>query len=361
MRCSQSLQWSNLLIIFLVAVLLFVQPALAQDISTPPSDESTAITKIVEISKQLQAPKLRGQHPKGHGTVWAEFTVASDLPESLRVGVFKEPGKTYPAWIRFSNALAMDDTKPGLHGMAIKLMGVEGKKVLEDQENAQTQDFVMLDHPVFFIRNAEDFAEFFTALVKEKGEIPKAFFASRPQEAKIAQSFQQKRTVNLLATQYWSTTPYQFGETAIKFSAIPTSQIRISGEVGTTPDYLRTVMADYLKNQDATFDFLIQRQVDAAKTPVEDPTVEWREQDAPLQKVATIRIPRQIFDTPEQFAFGEALSFTPWHSLPKHQPLGSINRARKAIYQAMSEQRHQQMGMGMQEPTPDSFSPQLLD
>ena len=63
--------------------------------------------------------------------------------------------------------------------------------------------------------------------------------------------------------------------------------------------------------------------------PVEDPTVEWT---APWQKVATIRIPPQSFDSPEQMAFGENLSFTPWHTLPEHRPLGGVNRARKRIY-----------------------------
>jgi hypothetical protein len=85
------------------------------------------------------------------------------------------------------------------------------------------------------------------------------------------------------------------------------------------------------------------------------------EPNAPLQKVATIRIPRQVLDTPEQNAFDEALSFTPWHSLPEHQPLGSINRARKAVYQATSEQRHQEMRVAMEEPTPDTFTPRLLN
>jgi hypothetical protein len=345
------------LVILLISLIFIATPAFAQT-SAAKLDEATAINKIVEISKQLQAPKLRGQHPKGHGTVWAEFTVAPDLPENLRVGVFKEPGKAFSAWIRFSNALVLDDTKPGLHGMAIKLMGVEGNKVLEDEKTAQTQDFVLLDHPVFFIRNAEDFAAFFTALAEGRGQPPRQFFVEHPQEFEITKAFQQKWIENPLAAQYWSTTPYRFGDTASKFTAIPTSQV--DGKKGTTPDYLRAAMVDTLTNQDVTFDFLIQLQTDAEITPIEDPTVEWREQDAPLQKIATIRIPRQIFDTPEQNAFGEALSFTPWHALPAHQPLGSINRARKAIYQAMSKQRHQQMVATEQEPFPDTLTPHLL-
>jgi hypothetical protein len=82
--------------------------------------------------------------------------------------------------------------------------------------------------------------------------------------------------------------------------------------------------------------------------PVEDPTVEWT---GPWQKVATIQIPAQNFDTPDQQAFGENLSFTPWHSLPAHRPLGGINRARKEIYRAISKQRHDLNGAPRREPT----------
>lgn len=335
-------------------------PAVAQNLFPSTPDDTIAITKIVDLSKKLQAPKLRGQHPKSHGTVWAEFTVAPDLPENLRVGVFREPGKTYPAWIRFSNGSAMDDTQGGLHGMAIKLMEVEGEKVLEDEKTAQTQDFVMGDHPVFFMRNAEEFAGFFSALAANGGQPPVEFFLpNRTQELKILQAFQQKQINNPLAATYWSQTPYQFGNQAIKFVVQPTSPI--AEEVGTTRDYLRSAMASYLSNRAATFDFLVQVQTNPEKMPIEDPTVEWLEQDAPLQKVATIQIPPQVFDTPEQNEFGEALSFTPWHSLPEHQPLGSINRARKATYQTTSEQRHQEMGVTMGEPTPETLEPHLLN
>lgn len=358
----QSFLYRIFAIISLVLSLSVLQlvPAYAQETSTAQPNETTAITKIVDISKQLQASGLRGQHPKSHGTVWAEFTVAPDLPKNLRVGVFKEPGKTYPAWIRFSNGSSADDTKGGLHGMAIKLMGVEGEKVLANEKLAQTQDFVMADHPVFFIRNVEDFADFFTALVESGGKPPLRFFVpDHSQELKILQSFQQKQIVNPLATAYWSQTPYRFGQKAIKFAVQPSSPI--NGEIGTTPDFLRTAMASYVKEQDATFDFLIQLQADPTLMPVEDPTIEWREQDAPLQKVATIRIPPQVFDTPEQNAFGEALSFTPWHSLPEHQPLGSINRARKEVYQQTSQQRHQVNDVLSKEPSPESFTPTLLN
>ena len=73
--------------------------------------------------------------------------------------------------------------------------------------------------------------------------------------------------------------------------------------------------------------------------------------DRPLAKSGDDPHPAQTFDTPEQQAFGENLSFTPWHSLPAHRPLGGINRARKEIYRAISKQRHDLNGVFAREPT----------
>ena len=50
-------------------------------------------------------------------------------------------------------------------GMSIKLVGVkEGPKLLQGYEDAQTQDFIMENHPVFFVDNAQEFLDFTTRL-----------------------------------------------------------------------------------------------------------------------------------------------------------------------------------------------------
>jgi len=52
--------------------------------------------------------------------------------------------------------------------------------------------------------------------------------------------------------------------------------------------------------------------------------------------VATITIPRQNFDTKPRDTACELLSYSPWHALPDHKPLGAVNRMRKVIYEAIS-------------------------
>ena len=74
---------------------------------------------------------------------------------------------------------------------------------------------------------------------------------------------------------------------------------------------------------------------------VENSTIEWKEAQAPFYKVASILIPQQDFDTEEQNRFCENLSFTPWHALAEHRPLGVNNRLRKTIYERISRVRHE--------------------
>ena len=97
----------------------------------------------------------------------------------------------------------------------------------------------------------------------------------------------------------------------------------------------------------ARFGFYIQRQGDPIAMPIEDPTVEWK---STWERVATIEIDAQDFDFPERWEWGNRLSFSPWHALEDHRPLGGINRARKIVYPASSKLRHENLN-APKEPT----------
>lgn len=354
----------------------------------PLPNEEDFIDRIAEINKKQinNIPASRDQHPKQQGCVWAQFIVENNLPENLRVGIFKEP-KTFPTWIRFSNFKEQDDSKGDIHGMAIKLMDVEGEKVLETEGNAQTQDFVLIDSPKFFIRNVQDYAEFFEEVDKAPGKPPfKFFFPSfNPLKWRLHELISlflplvKKKIDKIkspLENQYWSTTPYRLGlqkveqpwsttpdrptSQAIKFFIKPSVNNKYTRVRSNTANYLREAMIDHLtiRRQEACFDFYVQLQTDSSKTPIEDPTIEWK--DVPEYKVATIKIPPQVFDSPEQMKFAENLSFTPWHCLREHEPLGGINRTRKKVYQQTSRMRRELNGVHPQEPTPEVFKPRLL-
>ena len=133
---------------------------------------------------------------------------------------------------------------------------------------------------------------------------------------------------------YWSTTPYQFGRgRAVKYIVMPSSPSKSTLPATLTDTYLRDAMQAHLAQRDATFDFMIQVQADSRTMPIEDASVEWKREESPYVPVARIRIPRQPLKDETRC---EQVAFNPWNCLAEHRPLGSMNRARREIYQAMA-------------------------
>jgi len=306
--------------------------------SVPPREaEAIEIIKGV-IAKQVREDKAksglahRDAHAKAHCCVKAEFRVVDGLPPELRAGIFAQ-ARAYDAWIRFSNGNGTpqpDGARDG-RGMAVKLMGVA-------ESPSTTQDFIMINFPVFVVRNAIDYIDLQTRGIW-------GFFFPRPFKIRLhemivtARMFLQTVT-NPLNLRYYSMVPYRFGgDLACKFSARPTGTP--SPFTATSGDnFLRANMIAHLAKSSATFDFMVQLRRDPAKMPVEDPTILWDEDASPFVTVARITIPVQSFDTPEHTLFCENLSFTPWHCVDAHRPLGGINRVRRVVYEYISKLRH---------------------
>ena len=137
---------------------------------------------------------------------------------------------------------------------------------------------------------------------------------------------------------------------AVKYSAHPITLTSNVKPAASGPHYLTEAMAKQLAQGDVYFEFMVQMQKDPVTMPIEDSVVLWDEKASPFQRVALIRIPKQSFDSPGQVAFGENLSFTPWHSLPEHRPLGNMNRTRKIVYKTLSKYSHERNGVARREP-----------
>ncbi len=295
----------------------------------------------------------RDAHPKAHGCVTASFTVDPNIPADLRVGTFV-PGKRYDAWIRFSNGSKADDRENDARGMAVKVLGAEGQRLLANEDpGARTHDFVLSNHHTFFVSNLTDYVRFMETVV-EKGN-PLSFFLSwnpfdmHLREGYLAYKFTTQPISNPLTSRYFSVTPYALGRTAVKYAATPCAGADTSGDHPDAADYLSSAMKQSLASGEACFRFGIQKR--RGDMPVEDPTVTWDEEESPFVDIATIRIPRQAFDSDAQKTFCENLSFTPWHATKEHRPLGSTNRARKVVYETTSKVRHELNGAPRREPT----------
>ncbi len=298
--------------------------------------------RFVEFGKKIQQlqelqtrnrnqPVRRGFHAKAHGCLRAEVEPLPNRDPRTRFGVWAEGKGPYKAWVRFSNGVGwvQADDELDARGMAVKLMGVEGNR-LNDLEK-QTQDFLMTNSRAPVGRDAEEFMEF--AFANEKGTLGGlGFLLTHPNTAGTALT--STGAVNsMVTTQYWSGGAYHLGaHQAVKFTskACDGQKEREKLDRG-DPDYLKKDLESAAK-EGLCFTLYVQFQVDPAKTPIEHASYVWDEDLSPPVPVATIKMPPQSLDRPGLQDFCDSLSYSPWHGLQAHQPMGHINRARLAVY-----------------------------
>jgi hypothetical protein len=356
-------------------------------------DETAQLT-VALLQKRYPPPTpvLRGVHPKSHGCVQAGFAVSADVPPELQVGLFAQPGRQFAAIVRFSNAAALagpdvdcrgrqeapaKPDKHGSRGMAVKVLDVDGE-VLAQDDGACNQDFLMINQPVFAFANAEDYLRLDRILAAHDDD-PVGFFAPlRAQDPtlpapareailkyiehekigadairrildtkKIIDGIQATPVANPLGIQYFSAAPFLFGpDRVMKFSARPCAEVQPSTMPDPPPDhYLREVLSQAMQQSvTVEFDFMVQVRSGGDDLGIENASTAWDETAHPFVKVARITVvaPQQAIGSAEHQARCERLAFNPWHSLPAHQPIGSINRLRKAVYEASAQHRLRQ-------------------
>ena len=234
-------------------------PPINGEVIPPGEAEATrAILQVVEArvreAARVNPPARRDAHPKGHGCVKAEFRVLDDLPPELRVGLFATPRK-YDAWIRYSNGnpTPQADDKGDGRGMAIKLMGVVDSP-------STTQDFILINHPVFAARNVADYLALETANPFWRFFLP-GFnpFNFRVREALIAIAILRKKVNNLLNIRYWSMSAYLVFIIVISsFSFFWLDVGRPVGKV-TRPDATRLLRAELFSSPLRTTDYRLPK------------------------------------------------------------------------------------------------------
>jgi hypothetical protein len=321
----------------------------------PPPDEQTHIDSLIRrLRARMErdyagSRTLRDAHPKMHGCVRGTFSIEPNLPEQLRVGIFAQP-RTFPAWIRCSNSGPVAaDAKGDIRGIAIKLMDVPGPKLEMTGAGDTTHDLILISESRFVTGNVEEFDGLVAALTG--GVVAMAwFFLTHPRAARNLW-MSLKRFSSPFDVRYFSVTPYLLRSSAVKYSLVPHDAGHEQAPKNPSADYLREAMVQQLSARAATFDFSVQLQKDPDTMPIEDPGITWDEEVSPFQKVATLTIPSQVFDTPERREFGDNLSFNPWRCLPEHRPLGGISRARRQVYRALSAFRHERNLAPSIEPT----------
>ncbi|MCE9551822.1 MAG: catalase family protein [Planctomycetes bacterium] len=339
------------------------------DVETIPADEADDIQRVVQALKLILARSeaKSGQfradvHVKTHGYAQGELRVLPNLPDELSQGLFQHAA-AYPAVVRFSNAAsqAQADAIPDGRGMAIKVQGVEGDILLADIQGGPSQDFVMINHPVFFARNVKDYLRL-EQIIEQADDSALATLQGALTGGDwnpLHWHWREMLTVARIAGQlpahpashtYFSMAPIRYGAYVAKCRAKPTgdrheSYLELVKRLGSQADALRLALEETLRTQELLFEFQVQLRTDQRTMPIEDASIAWPESESPYRTVAHLLLPRQdIASLREQDAY-KNLSFHVWHALAAHRPLGGINRVRRWVYPLSSAWRRQQAGM----------------
>ena len=301
----------------------------------------------------------RGGNTKTHGIVRGEFIVHDNLPAELRHGVYAQP-HTYRAWVRFSGPgpyITPDIDDVGFMSISIKLMGVPGPKLMDEEKF--TLDMFGVSPPTFVTPDTRANAQLQIESVKNASIFYFLNFHRPHLLDLIMQSLWIKTQSSPFEAPYFSCVPYLLGEgQAMQYSVWPKSKRRT--RIPRLPlrppdDYLRNAMVAALTAGDVELDIRLQRQTDSHLMPIENNAVLWPEKLSPRVSVATLRLPRQQFDSPAQMEFAKRLSYNPWHTIAEHRPLGNQSRARRRMYLELSKLRHSMNDVPHYEPTGDEL------
>ncbi|HEV2665255.1 MAG TPA: hypothetical protein VG324_10100, partial [Blastocatellia bacterium] len=129
-----------------------------EEISEGEAAEFEGLAAQLRAMQRTRAEKGRALHLKQHAGGRAMLRTLADLPGWARVGIFST-AREYTSYVRFSNGSATHapDRAPDVRGIAVKILGVPGKKLIQGLEDAKTQDLLGILTPTAPFRNPKEF------------------------------------------------------------------------------------------------------------------------------------------------------------------------------------------------------------
>ena len=327
---------------------------------------------ILKTTAEDYGHAVRSVHAKAHGILDGVLRVDADLPAELKQGMFATPGE-HKVYMRLSTNAGdiLPDAVSLPRGLALKVLDVPGER-LPDAKGT-TQDFIMVNGKVFQAPDTEKFLGSLKLLAKTTDRIEGVKVAASTVLRSVNKALQAvgvesptvgslggAPNVDPLGETYYSVTPFRYGDYIAKFSVAPIASAltALTGheiDVSGNPNAIRETVQSEMQGIEGVWEFRVQLCRDLERQPVEDPTVEWKEDEAPFQRVGTITVhPLDSWDEARVKAVDEGMRFSIWTGLASHLPLGNINRARKATYERSAGFRQRFNGCPIHEPTTQS-------
>jgi len=327
------------------------------------------ITKIQQKVYQHAAHASRGVHAKGHGILIGEMRVLGGLPAYLAQGLFATAA-SYPIIMRLSTIPGdiLDDGISVPRGLALKVIGAPGARV-SGSEGEVTQDFVLANGPVFAKAHPKSFLTTLKQLAPTTDKAPglKKLLSvvMRGTERLLESVGGQSSTlmtlggypeVHILGDEFYSQTPFLFGDHMAKFAVKPYSEglrglAKSPLDLKGKPNGIREAVVEFFRTSSGEWELQAQLCTDLKAMPIEDAAKQWPEDQSPYQAVARIVMPTQDAWSPTRVqAVDEGMSFSVWHALAAHRPLGAMNRVRKSIYDTAARFRAEHNQVTVAEP-----------
>jgi hypothetical protein len=296
-----------------------------------PADEAVRFEAYARELTELQKKRAekrgsiaRALHVKQHVGLVADFAVKGGGP-----GLFAE-AKSYPAYIRLSNGSAsvQSDKAPDQRGFAVKLVGVDGKKIIPGLEDKKTQDFLFITSPALPVKNADEFIGLVRSLKDGPAKlVPRligqvGFFRAL---SIVKASLTGPKPKSFATSPFYTGAPISWGDSAAKLAIVPVSAPSASVDGS---DFFRDDIIARVKQGPIVYSVRAQTFVDDTSTPIEDASIDW---SSPYAEVATLTIAKQE-PSAKLDDLVSTMSFDPWHALAGHRPLGGIMRARAVAY-----------------------------
>ncbi len=352
-------------------------PAIAYSpaLETPKPDEAklheemlATFAKIQETTFKDYGHAVRGVHAKAHGLVRGNLEIFGGLPRELAQGICTQAG-TYDVVLRFSTNAGdiLDDSVSTPRGLAVKIIGVTGER-LPDADGT-SQDFVMANGPAFVAPDAAAFHKNLKLLAATT-DTPQVFKKGlssllRGVEAALESVGTKSATVialggqpatHILGETFFSQVPLRWGDHVAKVSVAPSSPAlrALTGEsvdLSASPNALRELVETFFTDQGGEWELKAQLLTDPESMPIEDASVPWPEDLSPYVTVGRITVsPQDSWSAESVRGIDEGMAFSPWHGVTAHQPLGSIMRARRAVYPVSAAFRAGHNGCPIHEP-----------
>jgi hypothetical protein len=161
---------------------------------------------------------------------------------------------------------------------------------------------------------------------------------------------------HILGETFYTAVPFLYGPYFAKLCVAPVSRgltalTDAPLDVNGKPNGLRDAVNEFFIDNDAEWEVRVQLGIDIEKTPIEDASVQWPEDESPYVTVARIRVaPQPAWSDARSAAVDDGMAFSPWHGLQAHRPVGGVMRSRKPSYEMSASFRGEHNGCPMLEP-----------